>query len=142
MYLLDTNVISEIRKIASGRCDENVSRWARTVGPGQIFLSAMTIQELETGVLQAENSNDKAKAALLRRWLNEQVVGAFQGRIIPMDEAVAIKCAALHVPDPAPLEDSIIAATALVHGLTVVTRNTQDFARTGVKLLNPWHYAG
>ena len=104
-----------------------------------LFLSAMTIIELEIGVLRIER-RDPSQGAILRRWLDDHVLPAFAGRILAVDTAVAQRCASLHVPDPRPDRDALIAATALVHGLTVVTRNVGDFEPTSVRTLNPWQH--
>ncbi len=137
MYLLDTNVISELRKAKSGKADNNVVSWANTVSATRLFLSVITILELETGVLLVER-RDPTQGAVLRSWLNAHVSRVF--RPFNVDIAVVQCCAKLHVPDPRSDRDAIIAATALVHGMTVVTRNTDDFVRTGVELLNPWEF--
>lgn len=137
MYLLDTNVVSELRKAGAGRADPNVARWAAHVPTARLFISVITLMELESGVLLMER-RDARQGALLRTWLTAHVVPAFAGRVLPVDEAVALRAAALHVPDPRPESDALIAATALVHGLTVVTRNGADFEPTGVAQLNPW----
>ncbi len=137
MFLLDTNVVSELRKVRQGRADPSVVRWAQKQQPTELYLSVITIQELEIGVLLAERK-EPVQGALLRHWLNEQVLPAFDGRILPVDLGVAQKSAALHVPDPKPIRDGLIAATALQHGMTVVTRNVEDFKNTGAALLNPW----
>lgn len=139
MYLLDTNVISELRKVRSGRADANVVQWASSVEPTSLFISAITVFELELGILQIER-RDIAQAQILREWLNHQVLKAFEQRILVVDVVVAQQCAALHVPDPRAERDALIAATALVHGVVVVTRNTKDFEASGVKLLNPWSH--
>jgi predicted nucleic acid-binding protein len=102
-----------------------------------LWCSVVTILELETGALRALRQ-DRVKGTMLRTWIDERVLPRFEDRIVPIDTAVALKCAALHVPDPRSDRDAYIAATALVHDLTVVTRNTQDFQRTGVKLFDPW----
>jgi toxin FitB len=138
MFLLDTNVISELRKARAGKADRNVAAWARTVATGSLFLSAIVIHELEIGVLLAER-RDPPTGAILRAWLDDHALPAFAERVLPVDAAVARRSAALHVPDPRPVRDALIAATGLVHGLTVVTRNVADFAPTGVPLLNPWN---
>jgi predicted nucleic acid-binding protein len=138
MFLLDTNVISELRKVRAGRADCNVATWARTVPAASLFLSAIVVQELEIGILLAERRNPR-QGAILRAWLDEHVLPAFSERILPVDTAVARRSAALYVPDPRPIRDGLIAATALVHGMTVVTRNVADFVPTGVSVLNPWN---
>lgn len=140
MYLLDTNVVSELRKAPSGRANANVIAWAASVTTPMLFLSSITILEIEIGILQIER-RDSAQGALLRDWLEGQVLTAFDGRIIAFDTAVARRCAALHVPNRRSDRDAMIAAIALVHGLRVVTRNTADFADTGAFLLNPWEAA-
>jgi hypothetical protein len=137
MYVLDTNVVSELRKVRLGKADENVAKWADSVATPDLYLSVVTIQELEIGVLLAER-RDAIKGAIFRIWLNSHVLPAFEGRILPVDLAVALQSAKLHVPDPHPVRDGLIAATALVHGMAVVTRNVDDFKRTGVPILNPW----
>jgi toxin FitB len=137
MFILDTNVVSEIRKICLGRADAHVAQWADSVESVDLYLSAITVQELEIGVLLAER-RDPAQGAVFRTWLDSYVLPAFAGRILPVDTAVALRSAKLHVPDPRPVRDCLIAATALVHGMTVVTRNVADFEPCGVLLLNPW----
>jgi toxin FitB len=137
MFLLDTNVISELRKASAGKADRNVTMWAQLVPADALFLSVIVIQELEIGVLLTERRDPK-QGSLLRIWLNNHVLPSFDGRILPIDTAVARRSGVLHVPDPRPIRDGLIAATALVHGMTVVTRNIVDFATTGALLLNPW----
>ena len=137
MFLLETNVVSELRKVRSGKAYPSVARWADSVDAAALFISVITIQELETAILLAERS-DAPKGALLRTWMNEHVLPAFADRILPVDTAVALRSAMLHVPDPRPVSDALIAATALVHGLTVVTRNVTDFEPTGVLVVDPW----
>ena len=137
MYLLDTNVVSELRKAKSGKSDKNVKIWAESVPSASLFLSSITVLELETGILQLER-RDATQGAMLRAWLDNHVLPAFSGRILAIDVAVAQQCAKLHVPDPRSDRDALIAATALVHRMTVVTRNVADFENTGVEILNPW----
>lgn len=137
MFVLDTNVVSELRKVRSGKADPNVARWADSADADTLYLSAITVLELEIGVLQVER-RDAAQGAILRDWLNNRVLPEFQDRIFSVDVAVAQRCAHLHVPDRSSERDALIAATALVHGMTVVTRNEYDFRATGVLVLNPW----
>jgi predicted nucleic acid-binding protein len=135
VFLVDTNVVSELRKLE--RADRKVWSWATTIPPLQSFLSVMSLQEIELGILRIERK-DPSQATQIRRWFIQSLLPSFAGRILPIDEAVALKTASLHVPDPRPERDALIAATALVHGLTVATRNVRDFAPMGVRLINPW----
>lgn len=137
MYVLDTNVVSELRKAKAGRADVNVTAWARGVPVGALFLSVISILELERDVLLLER-RDTRQGVVLRTWLEEHVLSAFAGRVLPITADVTRRCAALHVPDPRAERDALIAATALVHDMTVVTRAVSDFNATGVALLNPW----
>ena len=137
MYLLDTNVVSELRRAKSGKADLRVVAWAKSVSVVSLFLSAITVMELELGVLLVER-RDPTQGAILRAWLEEQVLPTFSGRTLAVDTAVARRCAKLHIPDPRSERDALIAATALTHGLIVVTRNVADFDCTGAKTLNPW----
>jgi predicted nucleic acid-binding protein len=135
MYLLDTNVLSELRR--GQKAHPNVAAWSRTIHSLELFLSVVTILEVERGILLVER-RDKEQSALLRAWLDERVIPQFEGRILPIDTAIAQKCAALQVPNPRPHLDALIAATAIVHRLRIATRNTDDFIGAGVELLNPW----
>jgi predicted nucleic acid-binding protein len=137
MLVLDTNVVSELRKVRLGKAAANVAAWAESVDAADLFVSVITIMELELGVLSIERK-DATQGAILRSWLDQQVLPEFFGRTLPVDTAVAQRCARLHVPDKRGERDSLIAATALVHGMTVVTRNAADFKPTGVPLINPW----
>lgn len=138
MFVLDTNVVSELRKARSGKADSAVSAWASTVRSGQMFLSSITIHELEHGVLLAERV-DPARGAVLRRWLDGSVAAAFDQRVLPVDADVARRAARLHVPDPAPFRDALIAATALVNRMALATRNVKDFKRfDDLEVVNPW----
>jgi predicted nucleic acid-binding protein len=125
MFILDTNVVSELRKVSLGKADPHVARWADTVDAGSLHISAITVLELEIAILQLER-RDPRQGAILREWLDTRVMPEFQGRILPIDSVVAQRCARLHVPGPRTERDSLIAATALVHGMTVVTRNLAD----------------
>lgn len=134
MFLLDTSVVSELRR---RQADPRVAAWARSVALPSLFLSAITIEEIEIGIMLAERRDPK-QGAVLRAWLETQVLTSFADRILPVDVTVARRSAVFHVPDPRPIRDGLIAATALVHGLTVATRNTTDFDPTGVPTVNPW----
>jgi toxin FitB len=135
MFLFDTNVISELRR--PDKADRNVSAWANALPAASVFMSAISLLEIERGTLMIARK-DAAQATALRAWIDHQILARFVGRILPVDAAVAQRCARLHVPDPRPERDALIAATALVHGLTIATRNVADFAPTGVALINPW----
>lgn len=137
MYLLDTNVVSELKKAKSGKANKTVIAWAKDISPSKLFISVITVLELETGILLVER-RDPTQGAVLRAWLTAHVLPVFSDRILPVDVAVAQRCARLHVPNPQSDRDAIIAATALVHGMTVVTRNMSDFDQTGVDIFNPW----
>ena len=137
MFVLDTNVVSELRKVRFGKADVNVAAWAQSVDAADLFVSAITLMELELGVLSIERK-DATQGAKLRSWLEQQVLPEFSGRTLSIDAAVAQRCARLHVPDQRGERDALIAATALVHGMTVATRNVADFKPTGVSIINPW----
>ena len=135
MFLLDTNVISELGR--PDKADRNVVAWANAVPAANFFMSAISILEIELGA-RFIGRKDAAQGAVLRAWIDDQILARFEGRILAIDTAVARRCAQLHVPNPRAERDALIAATALVHGLTVITRNVSDFEPTGVPLLNPW----
>jgi predicted nucleic acid-binding protein len=137
MFVLDTNVVSELRKVRLGKADLSVAAWAQSLDAADLFVSAITIMELELGILSIERK-DATQGAMLRSWLEQHVLPEFSGRTLPVDTAVAQRCARLHVPDKRGERDALIAATALVHGMTVVTRNVADFKSTGVTIINPW----
>ena len=140
MYLLDTNVVSELRRAGTGQAHPAVTRWADSVDPVVLHLSVVSVMEFEIGILRLAR-RDGAQAERLRSWLDGQVLTAFAGRILAVDLPVARRCAQRLVPDPKADRDALLAATAHVHGLTVVTRNTADFQATGVALLDPWTHA-
>ncbi|MCS3727683.1 type II toxin-antitoxin system VapC family toxin [Bradyrhizobium betae] len=135
MFLLDTNVISELRR--PDKADRNVVAWADAIPAANFFMSAISILEIELGARLIARK-DAAQGAVLRTWIDDQVLARFEGRILAVDTVVAQRCAQLHVPNPKAERDALIAATALVHGLTVITRNVGDFEPTGVTLFNPW----
>jgi predicted nucleic acid-binding protein len=137
MYVLDTNVVSELRKVRFGRSDPRVVKWADSVEAVSLYVSAITILELEIGILQMER-RDPSQGVMLRAWMDNHVLPEFTERVLPVDTAVAQRCARLHVPDRHAGRDALIAATALAHAMTIVTRNLADFQPTGVPVLNPW----
>jgi predicted nucleic acid-binding protein len=137
MYLLDTNVVSELRKAAAGKAHRSVVAWAVSVSTASLFLSVVSILELELGVLLVER-RDPVQGAKLRAWLDRRVLPAFRDRVLPVDTAIAQRCAQLHVPDPRADRDALIAATAQIYGLTVVTRNTADFQIADLQVIDPW----
>ena len=139
MFVLDTDVVSHLRR--PEKAHPNVVAWASNTPVTLHFISAIALLELERGILSMERK-DAAQGAILRAWMDSQILVQFSGRILPVDIAVAQRCAELHIPDPKPERDALIAATALVHGMTVVTRNVDDFEPTGVEILNPWEWDG
>ncbi len=139
MYVIDTNVVSELRKIQSGKADTNVAVWASQVNASELFVSAITLMELEMGILAIERK-DARQGAMLRAWMDNHVLPEFSDRTLPVDTPVALRCARLHIPDRQSERDALIAATALVHGMTIVTRNVADFQVSGVEILNPWEF--
>lgn len=136
-YLLDTNVVSELRKIGDGKANANVVAWVGRKDAASFFISAITILELERGILGVQR-RDARQGARLRTWLDNHVRPEFAGRILSIDDAVATRCAHLHIPDRRNEVDALIAATALIHGLTVVTHNVTDFEGTGAIIVDPW----
>ncbi len=137
MFLLDTNVISELRR--ADKANLNVVAWATTIPAANFFISVISVLEIELGALLIAR-RDAAQGAVLRAWIDHQVLPRFDGRVLAIDTAVAQRCAQLHVPDPQAERDALIAATALVHRLTVATRNVIDFESTGVAVFNPWDF--
>jgi predicted nucleic acid-binding protein len=141
MYLLDTNVVSELRKAASGKAHPNVIAWNRSVDPVQTYISTIVLHELEIGVRLVERS-DPSAGQVLRRWLRDSVIPTFENRTLPLDARAALQAAQWHVPDPKPVNDAYIAATAFVTRMTLVTRNVNDFDGMNVALINPWEPMG
>lgn len=139
MYLLDTNVLSELRKVSNGSCNPNVLRWARSSSEDSFYISVITVLEMQVGLLRLAR-HDGRQAASLRDWVEGSVLRVFQNRILSVDLPVALRCAAMHVPDRRPERDALIAATAFEHRMMIVTRNMRDFAKTGVQCVNPWEY--
>nr|VFJ77628.1 MAG: hypothetical protein BECKFW1821C_GA0114237_11323 [Candidatus Kentron sp. FW] len=134
-FVLDTNVISALRR--PEKANPNLLAWAAATPVENFFLSSITVLELQLGILLMERKNT-GQGAVLRTWFERQVIPRFERRVIAVDAAVARCCAGLHVPNPCQERDALIAASALVHGMTVATRNVADFAPTGVRILNPW----
>ena len=137
MFLLDTNVISELRKLGGGNADAQVTAWIAERDAASLYISVVTLMELEIGILRIQR-RDTGQGERLRTWLDRYVVPEFLERTLPVDSAVALRCARLHVPDPRAERDSLIAATAMVHGMAVVTRNVADFEATGALVIDPW----
>jgi predicted nucleic acid-binding protein len=137
MLLLDTNVISELRKVRDGRTNPRFIAWAKTLDWSDLYLSVITLYELELGVGRLEQY-DRIQGKILRTWLGQSVLKRFQSRILPVNEAIATRSAELQIPRTRQVEDTLIAATAYVHNMTVVTRNIDDFKDAGVRIINPW----
>lgn len=137
MYLLDTNVISELRKASTNRADPNVVNWASSISPVELFISVITILEIEMGILSVHRRDFK-QGNILRNWMDNHVMSAFANRIIAFDLFAAKRCAQLHIPTPKSDRDAMIAASAITHGMTLATRNIIDFKDISVTLINPW----
>ena len=137
MFVLDTNVVSELRKLGDGRADARVAAWIAGHDAASFYISALTLMELEIGVLRIER-RDAEQGERLRSWMDRHVLPEFRDRTLPVDAAVALRCARLHVPDPRAERDALIAATAMAHGMTVITGNRADFEATGVAAIDPW----
>ena len=137
MFVLDTNVVSELRR--GSEAHSSVRKWAERLPVATLYLSVISILELEIGILLVER-RDQKQGGILREWMDDHLLPAFESRILAIDTAVVQRCAQLHVPDPQSDRDALIAATALVHGMTVVTRNVAHFQPTGVPVVNPWEF--
>lgn len=135
MYLLDTNVISELRK--GYKADPVVAEWAKRNRTFETYLSVVSIMEIQIGIFTVKR-RDEMQANILQTWLSQQLLPTFSGKILDITLPIALHCARLHTPNPCSERDALIAATALVYGMTVVTRNVKDFNNTGVLLVNPW----
>jgi len=136
VFVLDTNVVSELRLIARGDGNDNVKRWVDGVEDSVTYVAAVTVLELEYGVLLHERT-DPRQGQALRAWLEEALDG-FDGRVLAFDGDTAKRAAGLHIPNPRQDRDAMIAATALMHGFSVVTRNVKDFQIDGLALIDPW----
>ena len=139
MYIVDTNVISELRKANSGRADPAVVGWANSVVPTDLFLSAVAIFELEMGILKIAGRNDDHYRRL-SAWFSGHIMSTFANRILPIDENVALLFARIMTPRTRPYRDALIAATAQHHGYAVVTRNIRDFIELPMRAINPWDF--
>jgi predicted nucleic acid-binding protein len=135
-YLLDTNVVSELRK-PRRKAEPGVRAWVAERASSDLYLSAITVLEVEVGIARLAR-HDPAQAGRLERWLGDELLDAFASRILAVDLPVARCAARLHAPDPRLERDALIAVTAAVHGLTVVTRNVKDFDSLDVAVVNPW----
>ncbi|OED39326.1 twitching motility protein PilT [Chromatiales bacterium (ex Bugula neritina AB1)] len=139
MIILDTNVVSELRKEANNRCEPKVSLWAATIDISNTYLSVITVLEIELGIRQISR-RDNEQATKLQTWF-DQLMRLYDKRLMPVDKKVAMRAASLHVPDPKPERDAIIAATALAHGFSLATRNTKDFETLNLAIINPWQHS-
>jgi toxin FitB len=137
MYLLDTNVVSELRKVHAGKSHPHVKEWFESIDGSEAFISVITLQELEIGILLMERK-DSTQGAILRSWVEGYVRPVFKENVLDVTDEVATMSARYYIPDPKPTRDALIAATAEVFKFTIVTRNTADFEHCSVKVLNPW----
>jgi toxin FitB len=137
MFLLDTNVLSETRKLAKGIGSDQVKEWFTAQQSQDLYISVISLFEIERGILLLQR-RDKPQAAILQKWFAQKLKPEFKSQTLGIDERIASECAALHVPDPKPYMDALIAATARVHDFTLITRNTKDFEPMGARCINPW----
>ena len=137
MYLIDTNIISEVRK--GRRCDRHVAAWYQVTRDDELFLSVLVVGEIRQGIERLRR-RDRQRAAALEHWLGE-VLASFGERVLTIDERVAQIWGRLNAREPLAVVDSLLAATAEAHGLTLVTRNLKDIERSGVRCLNPFEPA-
>lgn len=138
MYLLDTNIISELRLIPKNKANIHVEQWAKSCKSHQFFVSTISLMELEKGCL-LKKRKDTQQGDMLLKWFYHTVIPSFENCILVIDTLVASVCASLHIPNPRPENDTWIAATAIVHDLILVTRNVKDYAGLPVKILNPFN---
>jgi len=137
MYLLNTNIISELKKLDSGKIHPQVQRWAYSINLMQTKISVVSIIEIRTGILSLARK-DQAQAASLDNWFTNRLLPAYRTRTLSVDTEVALICAQLHIPAKRPINDAYIAATAIAHNLTLVTRNVRDFQGLPLILENPF----
>ena len=139
MYLIDTNIISEMRKIRHRKADPNVTAWVNSVNPNLFYTSIVVMMELQRGVM-GKHRTDPEQGKRLQQWFDISVKGIFDKRVLYINDHIADVCAGIHVPNPKPENDAWIAATAIAHGLTLVTRNVSDFDGIAVDIINPFTY--
>lgn len=137
MFLLDTNVISELRKIKIGKANKGLEIWSKNHNKKIMFLSVISLLELEIGALSLERKDPK-QGTVIRMWIDEIIKPKFKDRIIPVSTKTVLICSKMHIPNRKSITDSLIAATAIEHNLTVITRNEKDFEETGAKIFNPF----
>jgi len=137
MYLLNTNIISELKKLDSGKIHPQVQRWAYSINLMQTKISVVSIIEIRTGILSLARK-DQAQAASLDNWFTNRLLPAYRTRTLSVDTEVALICAQLHIPAKRPINDAYIAATAIAHNLTLVTCNVRDFQGLPLMLENPF----
>ncbi|KMK51578.1 twitching motility protein PilT [[Actinobacillus] muris] len=137
MYLLDTNILSELRKFHNNTIDENVRKWFEQIMPSQTYISVISLMEIQMGI-SLKKRKDVLQAAHLQQWFNDMLLPLYQTRTLPINAEIALSCAELHIPNRRSLNDTLIATTAIQHKLTLVTRNTKDFQGLKLRLLNPF----
>lgn len=140
MYLFDTNIVSELRKMANGKIDPNVRAWLAQISPSETWISVVTVSEIQTGILNLARK-DPSQSLILKQWFEHQVLPHYATRILPIDTKIALLAAELHIPNKRDINDAYIAATAQIHDLTLVTRNVKDFQNIDLKLFNPFQAA-
>lgn len=140
MILLDTNILSELRKVQKGQGDKNVATWAKTLDLSKVYLSSVVVGEIYQGILLKKHNQDVEQAMLLKKWFDEWVLIEFKNRILHIDDKTAMVWAELQIPNPRSVNDSYIASTAIAHNLMIATRNVKDFANMPVQLINPFEF--
>lgn len=138
MYVLDTNVISETYKLTRNRANPHFTAWINQQNIENLYITSITVMEIDMGILRLVHRNDLAQATLLRQWFEKKVLPVFAGRILDFDTSSALICSRFHVPNPKAERDSMIGAIAVNHGFIMATENTKDFKSLGIELLNPF----